>query len=93
MNHNVITLLKSPEVPAVKAGKYEIHFHDSMDGDKIVPGAMQLAEGFLKFGPQFIAVLEGPEDVSTVTFAVGTHVVKYIKRVSEDDAVQATLSL
>jgi len=74
----------------VAEGRYEFHLHpnENAEFDTVVE-----AEGYLKFGPQFIAVVDGPEDDSQVTFAVATPFVKYVKRVGEQGEVQGTLSL
>lgn len=61
-----------------EAGIYEFHLYGSESDPIPLP---VVAEGYLKFGPAFIAVTEGPEDVSTIIFAAQTNVVKYLERV------------
>jgi hypothetical protein len=76
--------------PKVTPGKYEFFFHPvSVD----VPGGSERAEGYLKFGPQFLAVVDGPEDSAGVVFACSTPLVRFIRRIDSEDAVQATLAL
>lgn len=74
----------------VKPGKFEIHIHPQGEGfDEVV----EVAEGWIKFGAQFIAVTDLHDDASNVLFAIPTHLVRYIKRLGDDGEVKATLSL
>jgi hypothetical protein len=92
-NDNVISFAsKQPvkiETPKLLPGDFEFHVMN--------PGGTEeetcVVQGYLKFGPQFIAVVDGPEDHSNVTFAVATHLVKFVRRMGEDGSIQATLSL
>ena len=61
-------------------GIYEFNLYGT---DSEPSPAPVFAEGFLKFGPQFIAVTDGPEIESTILFAAQTAVVKYLQRVEE----------
>lgn len=91
---NVISLVdKKAETEKAKPlpSKYEVHFYPSIDG--VADSDVQETTGFLKFGPQFIAVLEGPLDSDAVVFTVATPAVKFIKRVDSEGSVQGTLSL
>lgn len=82
---------KKIETPAPEPIEYEVHFYPSMnEGDE---GLVVLTKGFLKFGPQFIAVLNGPQDTDPVVFSAATPAIQYIKKVDVDGAVQGTLSL
>jgi len=86
---------KTTEVK-VKPGKFQFHLFTSGATDKEgneLPGEVQQAEGYLKFGPQFIAVVDGPEDTASVVFAIQTPAVKYVKKVSSSDEIQGMLSL
>lgn len=81
--------VSSVVTPVVLPGKFEFHFFaTAVDGAEEV----SVAEGYLKFGPQFIAVVDGPEDISNVVFACATPIVRFVRRVTEDGAIQATLS-
>lgn len=92
-NDNVIDLMakKPTVVPAYvpEPIEYEVHFYPTRDD---VKGEVEITKGFLKFGPQFIAVLEGPLDTDPVVFTVATPAVQFIRRVTAD-GIQATLSL
>lgn len=91
---NVISLNgKKAEIEKAKPTPlmYEVHFYPSLDGE--VDSDVQTAGGFLKFGPQLIAILDGPLDTDSVVFAAATPVVKFIKRVDSEGSVQGTLSL
>lgn len=82
--------------PKIVKGNYEFHFHPSGVQDpagNTVEGEVVSAQGYLKFGPQFIAVVDSDEDVATVLFAVATPMVKYVKKLDDENAIQATLSL
>lgn len=75
--------------PVVLPGKFEFHFFaPAIDGAEEVC----IAEGYLKFGPQFIAVVDGPEDISNVVYACATPIVRYVRRVTEEGTIEATLS-
>lgn len=79
-----------PNSPA-KAYKYEFHF---FQGDDDMPAEVVHTEGYLKFGPQFIAVLDGPNpELDNVLFTAMTSVVKYIKKIDESGTIQGTLSV
>ena len=96
-NDNVTSLfgIQGNKDSKPKSRTYEIHFFP-MDTDEegvIIPGDVIKIHGYLKFGPQFIAAVDGPEDTATVIFAASTPTVKYIKEVSETGEVQGTLSL
>ena len=99
MNDNNVIDLKSRTVKASeqpKPSKYEFHFHPSGEVDLnggIIPGEIVEGEGFLKFGPQFVVVVETPDDNSPVILVVSTRVIQYIKRIGSDNEIQATLSL
>lgn len=85
---------KSSTETGPKAGKFEFSLHpneqDVANGD---PGEVVTAEGFLKFGPAFIAIVDGPEDTNTnFLFIIPTGLVKYVKRLGEEDHVAGTLS-
>lgn len=80
----------TPIKPRIASGKYEFHLYPSMDNEQ---DDLVGTEGFLKFGPQFIAVVDGPEDDSQVLFAVQTALVKYVKRLGSVGEIQGTLSL
>lgn len=94
-NDNVIDFnsrknMNDKTAPEFKPGKFEFHFfpiEDSSDGE------VATATGFLKFGPQFIAVTEAHDDNSPVVFACATNTLKYVKRLDEDDSIQSTLAL
>lgn len=97
-NDNVISFngRKTIETPKIEPFNYEFHFHSTGDVDEdgdTVPGEVVKAHGFLKFGPQFIAVVDRDADISTVLFAVATPMVKYVKKLDAEDSIQATLSL
>lgn len=88
MNGSKISNDNKPSV--IQPGKFEFHLYpQTPEGTEEVIET----EGYLKFGPQFIAVVDGPEDLSNVVFAVATNLAKYVKRVTEDGSVEATLSL
>lgn len=71
-----------------KEATFDFHlFNGETEGAEVVR-----ARGYMKFGPQFLAVVEGPEDGSQVVFACQTPLVRYIQRV-EDDTTQSTLDL
>ena len=91
MNDNVINLgdRKPVATPAPQAIEYEIHFYRSIDDE---PGLVVTATGHLKFGPQFIAILNGPLDTDPVVFSAATPAIQYIKQVDQG-VVQGTLSL
>ena len=63
-----------------EGGLYEFHLYGT-EADPVP--APVFAEGYLKFGPHFIAVTEGPEPESTILFAAQTNVVKFLQRVDE----------
>lgn len=91
---NVISLNgKKVEIEKAKpqAFTYEVHFYPNIDG--AVDSDVQTATGFLKFGPQLIAILDGPLDTDLPIFTVATPAVKFIKRVDSEKSVQGTLSL
>lgn len=69
------------------SGTYNFVFF-SQGGDGSVEDSAE-ATGFLKFGPQFLAVVDGPEDEASVVFACSTPTVKYIRKVT--DRVQGEL--
>lgn len=68
----------------------DIEFHLLPYGDK--PSEVVKAKGYLKFGPQFVAVVDGPEDQSNVETAVPTHLIQYVKRIGEEGNIEATLA-
>jgi hypothetical protein len=72
----------------VNSGTFEFHLI-SPDGNT----ETVTATGYMKFGPQFLAVVDGPEDDSMVLFATATHLVRYIRKVGSDGDTQGTLSL
>lgn len=84
-----------PEAPKAQSGKYEFFFHSTGNDTNGVPipGGSEKTEGYLKFGPQFLAVVDGPEDWAAVVFACATPLVRHIKRICSEDSVQATLAL
>ena len=84
LNGKTIESVESP----VKAGTFEFHMHSNAESGEEVTKTT----GYLKFGPQFIAVVDGPEDSANVVFACSTPLVKYVKRVTEDGTVEATLA-
>ena len=61
-------------------GLYEFHLYGT-EADPIP--APVFAEGYLQFGPHFIAVTEGREATSTYLFVAQSGVVKYLQRVDE----------
>ena len=74
---------------APKPEKHTFEFHIMTEGaDEIVK-----ADGFLKFGPQFLVVVDDYETAVEVVFSVALPLVKYVKRLDADAAVQATLDL
>lgn len=76
---------------SVRSGTFELHLHPKLDGDA---DEVIKQSGYLKFGPQFIAVVDGPQDESQVLFAVQTHLVRFVKMLSEDEShTQSTLDL
>lgn len=81
---------KTVERPQPVSATYEFHLHP-IGASEV--GETEQATGFLKFGPAFIAVVDGPGDESQVTFAAATPMCKYIKRLSVNEEVQATLAL
>ena len=81
---------EEPPKPGVRPGKWEVHLHPLKEG---LEDTVLTEFGFLKFGPQFIAIVEGHADESQVRFAVGTHLVKYVKMIAEDGSIQGTLGL
>jgi len=93
-DENIVDLMtrKPTVVPASVPDpiEYEVHFYPVANDTK---GEVVNTKGFLKFGPQFIAVLEGPNDTDAVVFTVATGAVQFIRRVDADGSVQATLSL
>jgi hypothetical protein len=94
-NDNVIDIKtrlsqKSESESKITPGTYEFHMYPVGDGEN---GEVSVSEGFLKFGPQFIAVVDGPKDESNVIFAIATNAVKYVKKLDAENAIQATLSL
>lgn len=71
--------------------EYEFHFYPTID--EAGAGEVVKAKGYVKFGPAFIAVLDGPDpERSTIVFAVATQTIRYVKQVS-DGAIQGTLAL
>lgn len=86
MSRKPTVVEKVPPLPI----EYEIHFYPNLQGES---GEVERTKGFLKFGPQFIAVLEGPLDSDPVVFTVATPAVQFIKRVDVEGTVQGTLSL
>lgn len=81
---------KEVNPPKPEPGLFEFHFYPSDTG---FDPEVITSHGFLKFGPQFIAVLEGPEDFNNVSFTCATNSVKYIKKLGKDKEVQGSLSL
>lgn len=77
-----------PAPPKITNGTFEFHMITPEGTNETVT-----ASGYMKFGPQFLAVVEGPEDDSMVLFAVATHLVRYIKKLADDSSIQSTLSL
>lgn len=71
------------------ANTYEFHFFPE---DGFEPEVLNVT-GYLKFGPQFIAVTSGPDDTSQVVMACQTNCVKFVKRIDPENIVQGTLSL
>jgi hypothetical protein len=90
---NVINLMDRKPVtpPPPTPIEYEIHFYPTMDEGS--DGLVVVSSGFLKFGPQFIAILDGPQDSDPVNFSAATAAIQYIKKVDATGAVQGTLSL
>jgi len=74
--------------PKVNSGTFEFHLV-SPDGNT----ETVTATGYMKFGPQFLAVVDGPEDDSMVLFATATHLVRYIRKVGLDGETQGNLDL
>lgn len=70
--------------------EYEVHFYPTIDAGE---GLVVSAKGFLKFGPQFIAILNGPLDNDPVVFSAATPAIQYIKKIDAEGSVQGTLSL
>lgn len=93
MNDNVIDLSsrKKVETPVPEPIDYEVHFYPTMNEDS--EGMVVLATGYLKFGPQFIAILNGPQDTDPVVFSAATPAIQYIKKVDGSGSVQGTLAL
>lgn len=91
---NIISLASRKEVkPDLPAPiEYEVHFYPSM-GEESTDGLVVLATGFLKFGPQFIAILNGPQDTDPVVFSAATPAIQYIKQVDKTGTIQGTLAL
>lgn len=79
-----------PGKPKPSSGDWEFHF---LPTEEKSSGDVVKINGFLKFGPQFIAVVDGPDDDSAIIFAVPINLVKYVKKVSATGEVQGTLSL
>lgn len=79
-----------------QAYMYEVHFFGGdyeAEGDFVEPEPV-VATGYLKFGPQFIAICEGLDNESPVVFAAATQTVKYVKKIdATDGSVQGTLGL
>lgn len=95
--NNVIDFSKKPEKPEPKPGKYEFHIHPSIVNPDVVASAtieddLVTVEGFLRFGPQFVAVTNGLLDDSDVVFAIQTPAVRYVKRIGEGGQIEGTLS-
>lgn len=95
---NIVDLSKIRSIQAVEkpkgsSGLFEIHMLPNANSTSGEQGTVERAKGFLKFGPGFTAIVEGPEDESPVTFAVVTNAIQYIKRIDEDGTVQGTLSV
>lgn len=61
-------------------GKYEIHLYPQAEGEK---SEVQVAEGFLKFAPMFIAVTDSADEPSSMLLGVASQIVKMIKKVDE----------
>ncbi len=81
----------APTVPGPLKAHWELHLHQTSPE---APVEVLIGEGYLKFGPAFTAIVEGPEDSSPPFVAVSSSMVKYIKRIVPlDGSVQATLSL
>lgn len=78
--------------PRVASGKWEFHLHPASAEASALPEVVS-AEGYLKFGPQFIAIVEGPEDDSTILGVVALPLVRYVKRLGDLEEVQGTLAL
>lgn len=73
-----------PFIPEKKSGPEAGLYEFNMYGTEAEPmPAPVFAEGYLKFGPHFIAVTEGPEPESTILLAVQTGAVKFLQRVDE----------
>lgn len=96
-NDNVISLdsrrnNKESKMSQVKPITYEFHFYPTVDEPS--EGEIVQASGYIKFGPAFIAVLDGPDaEMNAVVFAVATPTVKYVKQIDGIGTVQGTLSL
>ncbi len=81
---------KSATAPPPEAIDYEVHFYPpNLESE----GLVVRSKGFLKFGPQFIAILNGPQDTDPVVFSASTPAIQYIKKIDETGSVQGTLSL
>lgn len=68
----------SKEDSGPKSGKWRFYIYPQQDGAQDLDE--QEAEGWVKFGPMFTAVTEGPEDTSTVVLAVATATIKYVRK-------------
>lgn len=77
-----------PAPPKVTNGTFEFHMITPEGTNETVT-----ASGYMKFGPQFLAVVEGPEDDSMVLFACATQLVRYIRKIGDTGETQGTLSL
>lgn len=75
------TLEVHKDAPKPSHGTFEFHLVD----DTVT------ATGYLKFGPQFFAIVEGPEDDSLILFTCATHLVRYIRRLGDSGETTATL--
>lgn len=93
-NDNVINLSsvkggKEEEKTKPLPGTWEFHLHPTDDG----PEDVVTAKGFLKFGPQFLAVTSSSEDDAPMVAVVALPLVRFCKRIDAEEAIQGTLSL
>lgn len=79
-----------PEAKPQAPSKYEFHFFPTDDEGS---GEEVTVEGYITFGPQFIAVLEDKSNLDRIKFACSSGIVKYVKRLDAEGTVQGTLSL
>ena len=86
-NDNIIDFgsRKTPEKkgPEPVEAEYEFHAYTSVDEGVSIPVK---ARGYLKFGPAFMAVADGPEDNANIKFAIQTNLVKYVRRIEAGEA-------